>query len=310
MKINKFITSLIVSLLGFVFAPLVQASVISIQQLPSYISTNNFKLSCTSDGNEAQFYVSKNSGSYTAFGPVIDLSVSQCQVQVTSAEVNDQTNYTFKVLVDGVLEATTTTFYDTSGPSPVSGYYKEKVGDGAYKLHWKNPGDGDFSKVVIYRGETADFSADGSHEIARVSGGANSEMTYDENQPDPNKTYYYLIRALDKANNSSSLVGDTSSTTTTTTSQATSGSVLGSSTGKSGAVTSLPKEGSILGEETTSPTSTPEETTGPVEESSLETFMSNGGLLNWVRENKVASIVIAFALGFLAYTFYRLQKKK
>jgi hypothetical protein len=200
----------------------------------------------------AQFSYLKEGGSWQVLGaPIIGASG---QIQVTGSQVDEQMKkYTFKVEIAGASDQTTTT-YDISGPSPVSNYYKDHSAPDFYKLHWKNPADGDFAKVIIYRGETADFSADGSHSIATVAGGANSDMTYDDHTPDGNKTYYYALRALDRAGNSSSLVGDVGTTTTTTVSAspAASGSVSGTSTGE---VKVLPAEGEVLPAETTQPAS-------------------------------------------------------
>jgi len=219
---------------------------VAIQDLPNYVTTDNFKLSCSAlGGSEAQFAYKKEGGVYQNFGGVIDLTTSQCQVQVGSSIVSDQTKYYFKVTLDGSVSDETSTIYDVAGPSPVTGYKKDDAGNNNITIHWKNPSSEDFSKVIIYRGETVDFSADSNHEIATVAGSPDSEMTHTVNVPDASKTYYYVIRALDKAGNSSSLVGDggTSSTSTVVTQNQ-------PQTATNGKVTSLPKEGQILGEET------------------------------------------------------------
>lgn len=284
------------SLIFLLAARPAKASVLSIQTLPSYINTNSFKLSCTTDAATAQFSVSKHGGAFVNFGPVIDTTANPCIVQVTSSEVNDQTDYVFSV--NG--GPTTSTTYDTSGPSPVSGYYKERASDGSYKLHWKNPGDTDFDKVIIYRGDTADFSADNSHEIARVSGSPNSDMTYDDNfAPDPNKTYFYDIRAVDHAGNSSSLVGDGGTTTgSTTTSTAT-------PKPSSGKVTTLPVEqangGSVLGTEAAA-----------APQASLETTPAagtqTGNLFAWILGHKKLSLGVALGLIVIGYLLFRKKK--
>lgn len=288
---RRLVTWLISYLVGLVvLATPVSAAVLSIQQLPAYIDTNNFKLSCTSDGGVVDFEVSKGGGAFTTFASV-DTDSNPCVVQVTSSVVNDQTDYIFRA-----GGKTTSTFYDISGPSPVSGYYKEKVGDGFYKLHWKNPGDSDFSKVVIYRGETADFPADNSHEIARVSGGANSDMTYDEHQPDPAKTYYYAIRALDKADNSSSLVGDQGTTTTTTTATG-AGSIAGASTATTGQANTLPvEEGQVLSEETAE--GSPDASPVASDAQNNQGFLPSG-------RNKILAILGLAGLGVLVFYFLR-----
>jgi len=271
------------------FAKPAFASVLTIQTLPSYVNTNSFKLSCTTDAATAQFSVSKHGGAFTNFGPLIDTTVNPCIVQVTSSEVNDQTDYVFSV--NG--GPTTSTNYDISGPSPVSGYYKEHVSDGFNKLHWTNPHDTDFSQVVIYRGDTPDFSADSSHEIGRVAGSPNSDMTYDDHySPDGNKTHYYDIRAIDQAGNSSSLVGDGSTTTTTSTPTPAAGG---------GTVQVLPSEqgvgGSVLSKET-SPSAEP--TTEPL--GTVQAKATSSGL----SRNRIVGIgALAVLLGLLVYFFTR-----
>lgn len=279
------------------------SSIVYIQTLPSYISTNSFNLSCTSNGTSAQFYVNKNGAGNVAFGPIINLATTQCLVPVTSTQVNDQTNYTFTVIVDGGPSASTSTFFDNSGPSGVSGYYKERVNDGKYKLHWRNPGDSDFDKVVIYRGESADFSADNSHEIARVSGGSNSDMTYDDNfTPDANKTYFYAIRALDHAGNSSSLVGDSGTIASSTSS--TSGGVLGATTTPKSTIVVTPNGGSVLGTED-SATATSQATTA--QNGEVQNNVEDTGFLRWIMNHKKISLGFV-ALALLVYHFLRSKK--
>lgn len=301
LAIKLLITNLLIVLGLVAAAPALAVSIVSIQTLPSYITTNSFKLSCTTDGTNAQFYYSKNGGAFTAFGPLVNVTTNPggCVVQVDSSVVNDQTSYAFKVNVDGADSGTTTTFYDISGPSPVSNYYKERINDGQYKLHFHTPGDSDFDKVVIYRGDTAGFSADSGHEIARVSGGANSDMSYDDSfAPNAGKTYYYAIRALDHAGNSSSLVGDAG----TTQASASPAGVLGASTTSSGKVTRLPKEeGQVLSKETTSPSPSASEAPSA---GGAET-QGQGGLINWVLTHKKISILAALALVGLGYYLSR-----
>jgi len=243
------LSSFLVALLGLiVFAKPAMAitPTVSIQGLPGYVNTNDFKLSCSAlGGSNVQFAFKKEGGSYQDFGGSIDITSNPCQVQVTSSQVSEQVRYYFKVTLDGGVSEETNTFYDISGPSPVSGYYKDTIDSDDYKIHWKNPSDTDLDKVIIYRGETVDFPADNTHEIARVSGSPSSDMTYDEHTPDPNKTYFYALRAIDKVGNSSSLVGDGSTTTTTTTVTQT------QPQNGVGEVKSFPKEatGQVLGEE-------------------------------------------------------------
>lgn len=276
------------------------AVTVDIVDLSDYITTNNFKLSCTAlGGTSAQFSFKKEGGSYSDFGSAIDLTTTSCQVQVTSSQVEEQTRYYFKVTVDSVSDETDT-FYDISGPSPVSNYYKDQI-SGGYKLHWKNPGDSDFAKVKIYRGETADFSADGSHSIAEVAGGANSDMTYDDHTPDPNKTYYYAIRALDKAGNSSSLVGDAGTTVT--------GTVQGTSTASSGTegkVSTLHKEGEVLSKATEEATATQI----GIGAESKKIWDTNPILFFITHRKKLTLLIAAIVFGLPALIIYLRKKNK
>ena len=227
MEKSKIVTSLMISvlLLAGLATPVKAANQVQIQNLPSYVNTNNFKLSCSAittqlvDGDpatttHAQFYVTKDGGSEVAFGPSINLSASPCQVQVTNLQITEEKGYTFTVKLNSGESSSTSTIFDNSGPSIVSNYYKDGLSDGV-RIHWTNPSDSDFSKVIIYRGETPDFSADSTHEITTQAGGAGVPMTYeDHSTPSMGKTYYYNIRAIDKAGNSSGLVGDGGGTVT------------------------------------------------------------------------------------------------
>jgi hypothetical protein len=293
-KNKLFVISIFVSFVALLLAAgntkaSVGPSVLSIQTLPSYINTNNFKLSCTSNGASAQFYVSKHGDPYIAFGPAINLASDPCIVQVTSSQVNNQSDYKFKVVVDSA-ESETSTIYDASGPSPVSGYYKEKINDGFYKIHYRSPNDADFDRVVIYRGDTSDFSADGSHEIARVAGSPDSDMTYDDHfSPDTSKTYYYALRAIDRAGNSSSLEGDSVSSNPS--------QVLGTSATPTGSVVILPQEkGSVLGSEA-SPTASAEP------QASTENEQTQGVLSGLSTAKKLAIGAGIIILGSAIYFF-------
>ncbi len=305
LKINKTAASLCLSFAGLImFAQPVFAipPQVSIQKLNSYINSNNFKLSCSAlGGTSAQFSVSKNGGSFTDFGGVIDLTTTACLVQVSASEINDETSYVFKATLNSGQTDQTATTYDISATSPVAGYSKERIDDGTYKLKWTNPGNADFDKVIIYRGEAAGFSADDGHEIARVGGSPNSDMSYnDDFPPDANKNYFYAIRAIDHAGNSSSLAGDAGATTT-------SQGILEASTDSTGNnVTSLPAEkgtGSVLGGKTTA-SPTPEAVVSTPEPAS-----ASSGPLNWILTHKKISLGVAGALLLGAYLLYYFRKQ-
>lgn len=297
-KIKYILLSLVTLFLTNAESVLAVTPKVSIQDLPSYVTSDNFKLSCTAlGGSSAQFSFKKEGGSYQNFGSAINLNDSPCQIQVNSNQINDQTKYYFKVTLDGGVSDETITTYDFAGPSPVTGYKKDDGGNNTIVIHWKNPESEDLSKVIIYRGETVDFTADSNHEIATVTGLPNSEMTYSVNVPDTTKTYYYSIRAVDKAGNSSSLVGDGNSSVTST--------VVTQNPAKSGsgAVTTLPKEevpsGQVLGEELSEDNATPEGDVSLVEKITTQ-IPSNKGLYIGL-----GLVVLAVIL----YSFFKRAKK-
>lgn len=291
----------IFSLLNFTFTSNVRAiqKSVSIQDLPGYVTSNNFYLSCSAlGGNSAVFEYRKEAGVYQTLA-TIDVSVNECQTIVDSSKINEETKYYFRVTLDGTVSDETSTTYDVSGPSNISDYKKDGASDNNIVLHWRNPNNSDFSKVIIYRGETSDFTADGNHEIATVFGSPDSQMTHTVNVPDNSKTYYYLIRALDKAGNSSGLVGDVSLTATVTTVNPAGTSQNGSSN-----VTVLPKTsgsgGQVLGTDAEKVESTATPSSITVEENSTGNQNSN---------NKYYYGIGLLVLGFVLYFFFKKGKK-
>jgi hypothetical protein len=273
------------------------AANISITQLPGYISTNNFKLSYSCLGcTSVQFYVNKNGTGDVAFGPA--MTDASGQVQVTSTEVNDQTSYKFTVTDAGIGSATTTTVYDTSGPDPVTGFSKDGLSDGV-RLHYHTPTNEDFSRVIIYRGDTLGFEADSSHEIATVTSSRDSDMTFEDHYGS-SLVRYHLIRAIDKAGNSSSLVGDGGQVTTT---QVTASPLAGN-------IIVLPKDtGSVLGTEATE-SPTPDATIKPTLIDQINQYAGDkSGLYKWILTHKKISIGLAIVLILLTYRIYKFSNQ-
>jgi hypothetical protein len=276
---------------------------VSISELPSYLRTDNFKLGYTAISDDpgsitAQFYFKKDGGSYQTVGPI--LSGPSGYVQITGTEVSEQAKYYFKVEVNGSVTDETSFTYDVSGPDPVSNFKKESKGGGSYKLSWRNPTNGDFARVFIYQSPETSFSAEGSTQVADLTGGADSDMTW-EGTFDSSKDHYFAIRAVDKAGNGSGIVSDVPGTIETS-----STSVLGSTqSGVSGKVTSLPKEdnGEVLSEKTTE---TPSITSGSdsgvgsdVEKSIIQK------LIQFAKDRTKITLLILAGLGLLGFVLYK-----
>lgn len=282
-------------------APAKAESVLAIQILPSYVNTDTFKLSCTSNAASVTFAVSKNGGSFADFATV-DLAADPCQVQVTSAQVTGEGEYTFSV-TDGSLSKSTTTIFDKCGPSPASDYYKDDLSDGV-RIHWRNPSDSDFSKVIIYRGISPDFEADSSHEITTQPGGGGSLMTYeDHSMPPAGTSYYYNIRAIDKAGNSSSLIGDGGGTIIVAASP--------SPSGEQSIILPLEKSpGSVLGSEATSSTE-PQAVSEPNLIDKINEFgNSTPQPFRWILTHKKMSLGILLLATAISYIVLHTIKKK
>ena len=300
-RIKLALSFLLSSLFGLLWALPVYAATVSIASLPEYVRVDHFKLSCTAlGGTTAQFSFKKDGGSYSNFGALIDLTTNQCLVDVTSAQIDSQTKYFFKVNVDGDEKETSTT-YDVSGPSAVRDYGKEKIGTTTYRIRWTNPGESDFAQVIIYRGEAPDISADDSTKIAQVGGAPDAQMEYLDNGIVPDKTYYYIIRALDKAGNSSSLVGDAQTTTVLGTSTTTTTTSQGAAEGTVRVLPEEESEGQVLEESTEQ---TPSEEVGPVKAAVDEAVsrISTNRALTWVA-------IAAVVLGLLYYYFFRRRNR-
>jgi len=232
--------------LGSVFA---FADTVTISKLPEYLSTDNFKLSYSalSASPNVQFCYRKDGESYQTFGGVF--TTSSDQVQVTGTQITEQAKYFFKVILSGSgctggVSDETSVIYDISGPDAPGSYSKEQVSPSLIRLHWRNPNNTDFSRVFIYRSENSNFSADDSTKVGEVGGAPDTDATWD-NIVDASKTFYYALRAVDKAGNPSSLVADTVTTVVVETVEGTSETVV-----------SLPSEsgagGSVLGDDSNS----------------------------------------------------------
>jgi hypothetical protein len=243
-KLTTFILSIVLTL-SYVGTLKAFTPVVYIQNLPEYTNTDTFKISysaLTSGGVNAIFSVRKDSdGTWRDFGGTI--SGASGQVQVTGSQIYDNDGlYRFRVVINGgEASAETNTRIDRSGPSGVSNYKKEMVAADFYRISWTTPHDPDFSRVFIYRSDKPEFDANGSTKVYELGGPPDTNESWDNVGLDPNKNYYYAIRALDKAGNASSLVSDNVVTTYITPSPSIGGSV-----------NQLPKEeptpGEVLGQ--------------------------------------------------------------
>lgn len=286
---------------------------VTISHLPEYTRSDNFYLSYSalSDSTNVQFCYKKDGGTYSAFGPVF--TNASGQQQVTGSQISEQAKYFFKVVLNGSgctggTQDETSITYDISGPSPVQNYWKEMVAPGHYKLHWKNPGDDDFSRVFIYRSESTDFDANGSTKVAEVGGSKDADATWDNPGLDGSKTYYYALIAVDKAGNASSVVADPEVGAVVDTGTTTSGTTEET-------VTSLPTQegtsGSVLGgeDESSASDSSDDESINNVEDLLNSLKAQEGREVSSSTFGKILRIVLTLVIAYFLYRLFFRRKR-
>jgi len=244
---------------------------------------------------------------------------------LTSSMINEKGTYQFYATAhtasDNATSETITVDYNTDGPGTPTNYSKEEVSDCEYKISWRTADDGGkTTRVEIYRSESnTSFSADAGSRRTTIYMGSNQNGTYNDVVGDCAKTYYYVLRAFDSADNGSGLVGDsvTIVTTTTTTTTTTTGS--GGTTG-GGAIpvanaTVAPgaTEGTVEGaeEERGSAPETEETEEGAVlgeeTEKGANPMVS---AITWMKANKLLTAGGILILAALVYGLIQYAKKK
>lgn len=286
-----------------------QAAVqVSISDLPERINKYDFKIYYT-------VLDTRETPSYSVSGWMRKEGASWKQFDVTKTEPSGyfqakgeyfegEGKYYFKVIGNGVESGVEEVVIDFTSPGEPREYKKERVSTVSYRLSWRNPVDSDFEKVLVYRSEVRDFTADSSTLVGQRGGSPDQEMDFVDCCLASDKEYFYAIRAIDKAGNASGLVGDGGSTVLVEITPTPSETELTAET-----VKLLPKEeakGEILGKETKEEESVKEEATKETSE--------KGSVLGVLKEtaskNKFLIIggIIVLVIGGLGYFFF--YKKK
>lgn len=172
-------------------------------------------LTTTSNGITVKcFKKSPSDGDFSQFGSDINLSAGGntdfCPVD--SSILGSTGSHQFYITAnDGVETATSeivTVDYKTGSPDTPVSYSKEHPNSCDYLIKFKTANDGKTEKVVIYRSDQTNFTADSGTEVGTVNIGPNQEGSFTNSVPDCNKTYYFVIRAFDNAGNGSGTTGD------------------------------------------------------------------------------------------------------
>ena len=150
---------------------------------------------------------------------------------------------------DTETSPTITVDYNTSGPGTPTNYSKEQVSSCTYKIKVRSADDaGKTVRVDLYRSDTTSFSADVAHRVDQRAVGSNTDVEILNTVGDCSKTYYFVLRAFDSAENGSGTVGDSIVTVVTTTTTTTT-SATGITSTPQAAIAVPGTAGSVLGEQ-------------------------------------------------------------
>lgn len=156
----------------------------------------------------------------------------QCTMENFNLSENGHTYEFYAVASNGGEEYKSDSafvLYDISTPESLHNFGKEKINNCQYKIMFKAADDGQTVKVIIYRSDKTEFTADNSTKVGEVGISPGQEGNYtDIISGDCNKTYYYVARAFDDSGNGSGVVGDDVTVHV--------GSVQGDSTDQQGAI--------------------------------------------------------------------------
>ncbi len=239
--IGLFILTLLVSL--FLSAKGVAAGNVSarIEQPKSPTNLNNFNVTFVTldllgrDVNVQCYKRGPSDGGMVPFGSVQTFpnggNTGTCAVN--SSIISASGTYLFQVTatagVDSDTSKTDSVDYNTSGPGTPTDYSKSKPSSCQYLLTFKSADDGGKTvKIEVYRSNNTSFNVDNSTRVATVGvSGPNQSLSYTDTVPDCNATWYYVIRAFDRAGNGSGIIGDSVAVNTTTTTTTTPASGAG-----------------------------------------------------------------------------------
>ena len=226
---------------------------------------------------------------------------------VNSSLLDPQGTYQFKTIAiaggDAVESNSVSVNYSNQRPEKPSSYSRSNISGCENKIAFRTANDGLTQKVEVYRSDVVEFTMQPSTRVATLSIGPNQESSYTDFVPDCNKTYYYVIRAIDGQGNASDPIGDkaviitTSSSSTSTLATGFAGNNLGTgaqtvASGESQVTAPAEGENPTPQEEVVQKEETTPGVLGSVTEKLFTT--KNLGLL--------AALAIAILVGYAIYT--------
>ncbi|MBM3205235.1 hypothetical protein FJZ41_00040 [Candidatus Shapirobacteria bacterium] len=174
---SKFLKSLpIIFVLFLALAGTAKATSITLQgiNMPAWVNKEPFYITYTAldylnNPVEVFGYIKKDGGDWKEVGHSTKLSDT---FKVDSSFLSGDGLYKiyFREANSGITTGEESFNVDFTAPDPVSNYRKDRTDAYVYKICWKNPDDEDFNRVVIYRSDKTEFTADSSTQITEVSG--------------------------------------------------------------------------------------------------------------------------------------------
>ena len=194
------------------------------------VSDKSLRLSWPASPGAAQYYVYRGSKAGCT-ADVYHLAAVTTEPSYQDDWLNRGTSYCYRVAaadkanMQGPASAPVTARTAATGNSPPApvGYHDNGLvsagcawrGDRSNTLHvlWGQNREPDLAHYQLYRGRTPDFAASAKTLVADVPPGPFVVVSYDDTGLEPDTTYYYRVRAIDKDGNASSITAAWSATT-------------------------------------------------------------------------------------------------
>ena len=194
----------------------------SIVQLPSYLNTDSFDVSYTaydagSGLNNVTLAFHKEGDGWSTLA---NFTTTSGKFSLTGSQITGDAKFYFQVTAcdnsSNCASSDTSTTIDRQAPPAPESYQKEKISSQKYRLRWHTPNNSDVYRLYVYRSDQMGFTADSGSQVATFDVTPNFDQTLDNDVPDANKDYFYILRIVDRAGNASGLVGDEGATNYTT----------------------------------------------------------------------------------------------
>jgi hypothetical protein len=205
---------------------------VAIVKLPEYLNTTNFNLSYSAiapAGLKNVTLAFHKEGD--AWQTLSTFTTNSDQLNMQSHIGGEDNTYFFSATACDNSDLCNTDYTQTKldriAPPKPDHFYQDQPSSNVNRLHWTNGDSDDLYQVYIYRSDHLGFTADSGTQVGTVNVSKNTDSQWDNSVPTDGKTYYYLLRSVDRAGNASDVTGDLQVNTTTVVIQPTGTPVTG-----------------------------------------------------------------------------------